>query len=51
MMSYNHPVRLSLDYIVSNLKGNKTSRVDVESGGFLKHKLKSKIDENEEAIK
>ena len=51
MLLYNRPVSLGIDYFVNKLKGSKTSRVDVEAGGVLKHKLKSKIDENEEAIK
>ena len=51
MMLYNRPVSLGIGYSVNNLNGNKTSRVGGESAGFLKHKLKSKIDENEEAIK
>ena len=51
MMLYNHPVSLGIDYFTNNLNGNKTPRLYEESAGFLKRKLKSKIDENEEAIK
>ena len=50
MMLYNSPVSLGVDYFVNNLKGG-TSRTDVLAGGFLKRKLKSKTDENEEATK
>ena len=50
MMLHNRPVSLGIDYFVNNLKG-RTSRTDVLDGGFLKHKLKSKTDEGEEAAK
>ena len=49
-MLYNRPISLGIYYCVNKLKGSKTSRVDVEDGGFLKRRLKSKIDENEEAL-
>ena len=50
MMLYNRPSNLGIDYFVNNLKGLETSKIDVEAGGLLKNKAKSKIDENETAI-
>ena len=32
------------------MNGPRTCEIDVESGGFLKHKEKSEIEENEKAI-
>ena len=49
-MLYNRPVSLGVAYFIINLK-ESASRTDGEAAGFLKHKPKSKIEENEEAIK
>ena len=50
MMLYNRPVSSGVDYFVNNSNDNKASKIDVEAGGFLKHKSMSKIDESEKAI-
>ena len=47
---YNHPISSVVDYIVVNLVAI-LNRVGSESGGRLKYKSKSKIEENEEAIR
>ena len=47
---YNYPVSDVIDYFAVNL-GDGTTRVDIESGGSLKYKLKAKVEENEEAAK
>ena len=49
-MLRNRPVSLGIDYFVNNLKDRQTSEIDVASGGFLKHKARSRIGENEKAI-
>ena len=46
---YNHPVISVIDYFVVNL-GASSDRIDTESGGRLKHKLKAKVEENEESV-
>ena len=46
---YNRPVSLVIDYFVVNL-GASSDRIDTESGGRLKHKLKAKVEENEESV-
>ena len=38
---------MGIYYFVNNLKGRKTAKIDVEAGGFLKHKASSKIEDNE----
>ena len=47
---YNHPVSSVVDYSIVNL-GASSDRINTESGGRLKYKLKAKVEENEEAIK
>ena len=42
---YNHPVSDVIDYFAVNL-GAGANRVDIESGGRLKYKLKAKVGEN-----
>ena len=49
-MLRNRPISLGIDYFVSNMMDRETSKIDVESGGFLNHKAKSKIGENEKEI-
>ena len=49
-MLYIRPVILGIDYFVNNLKGRKASKIDVESGGFIKRKAMSEIDENGKGI-
>ena len=49
-MLYNRPVSLGIDYFVNYPNGRETSKIDVEAGGFLKNKAKSKIEENENSI-
>ena len=49
-MLYNRPTSSGVDYFVNNLKDRKSSKMDVESGGFLKHKAMSRIDEAEKSI-
>ena len=44
-MLYNHPVSLGIDYFVNNSKDRKGAKIDVEGGGFLKHKAGPKIEE------
>ena len=49
-MSYAHPIILGNDYFANNLEDRETPKIEAEAFGFLKHKAKSKIDENEKAI-
>ena len=44
------PSKLRGDYLVNNSKEGETSRTDIESGGFLKHKVESKVVGNEKSI-
>ena len=50
MMLYSRPISSGVDYFANNLKGRKTSKIDVAAGGFLNHKAKSESDENGKAI-
>ena len=47
---YNRPISAVIDYFVVNLVAG-ANRVDIESGGRSKYKLKAKVEGNEEAIK
>ena len=47
---YNRPVSSVIDYLMVNLLAS-ANRVDSESAGRLKYKLRAKIEQNEEAIK
>ena len=49
-MLYSRPVSLGMDYFVSNLKGREGAEIDVDACGFLKHKPRSGIEENEKSI-
>ena len=42
-MLYSRPVSLGIDYVVNNLKGRKTSKIEVEAGGLINHKVESKL--------
>ena len=47
---YNHPISSVIDYFVVNFIAS-TNRIDNESGGRLKYKLRAKVEQNEEEIK
>ena len=47
---YNRPVSSVVDYFVVTL-GASSGRIDIESDGRLKYKLRAKVAENEESIK
>ena len=49
-MLSNRPISLGVDCVVSNLGDRKDSKIDVDSGGCLKHKAKSRIGENAKSI-
>ena len=40
---YNRPISLGIDYFVNNLNDRKGAKFDVEAGGFLKRKERSKL--------
>ena len=44
------PSKFGRRLLQNNLEGRETSKIDVEAGGFLNHKAKSKIDGNGQAI-
>ena len=39
-----------VDYCIKKLKRGETSVIDRDAGGFLKRKMKEKVEENEKAI-
>ena len=47
---YPHPVSSVIDYFVIDSK-ESSDIIDRESGGHMKHKLKIKVEDNEEAIR
>ena len=49
-MLRNRPAISAIDCFIINLKGN-TDTMDKEASGHLEHKLRSKVKDNEEAIK
>ena len=49
-MLYNRPVSSAADYLINNLKENKSSIAGKNAGGFLKHKVEVKIESSEKAL-
>ena len=49
-MLYNRPKSLAIDFFIINLKDIGVLS-DIEASGHLEHKLKSKVNENEESLK
>ena len=47
---YNRPISLVMDCFIINLK-DSGDLTDKAAGGHSEHKLKSKVDENEESLK
>ena len=48
-MLYNITIIWGADGFVNNSKDRKAAKIDVESGGFVKHKVSPEIEDNEKA--
>ena len=49
-MLYNRPISSGIYYVVNNLMGRRGAKIDVEEGGFLKHKAVPAIEANGKSI-